>query len=175
MKLKINSTSMRLVEKKDAEFILNLRLNGKYNKYLSKVDNNLESQINWIAEYKISESNKEQFYFIIENENGVPCGTVRIYDLKKDSFCWGSWILNENKKRYSAIESALLVYDFGFEELGYEKSHFDVMKENNGVVKFHKRFGAEVVNEDDDNYYFEIDKKSVLKSKKTLMELICKK
>ena len=77
-----------------------------------------------------------------------------MYDFKYDSFCWGSWILNEDKTRYAAVESALLVYRFGFEQLCFKKSHFDVRKENVGVVNFHKNFGAKIVDEDDDNFYF---------------------
>ena len=88
----------------------------------------LASQQAWIRKYKQDEANGSQFYFIIERLDGTKCGTVRVYDLREDSFCWGSWILNESKTRYSALESAFLVYRFGFEELGFKNSHFDVMK-----------------------------------------------
>lgn len=86
---------------------------------------------------------------------------MRIYDILSDSFCWRSWILNKDKTRYAAIESALLVYKFGFDILGYQKSHFDVMKGNKKVISFHEKMGAVIVSEDDDNYYFEITKSKV--------------
>lgn len=156
---------MRFVEESDAEFILKLRLDRKYNQFLSQVNADLKSQKNWIKKYKEDEKNKKQFYFIIERLDGTPCGTVRVYDLKEKSFCWGSWILNEDKTRYSAIESALMVYDFGFNTLNYDASHFDVMKENIKVINFHKKFGAKEVGDDDSNYYFHISKDSVNKSK----------
>ncbi|HZK24235.1 MAG TPA: GNAT family protein, partial [Oscillospiraceae bacterium] len=84
-----------------------------------------------------------------------------VYDLKKDSFCWGSWILNEDKTRYAALESAFLVYKFGFEVLGFKKSHFDVMKGNERVISFHKKMGAVQTGEDEQNYYFEITNSAV--------------
>lgn len=163
----INSKTikMRYVEESDAEFILKLRLDERYNQFLSQVNADLESQRNWIKDYKKDESNKKQFYFIIERLDGTPCGTVRVYDLRDYSFCWGSWILNEDKTRYSAIESALMVYDFGFNTLNFKESHFDVMKDNIKVVNFHKKFGAQETSEDDCNYYFKITKEAVQESR----------
>ncbi|TMP79129.1 GNAT family N-acetyltransferase [Pseudoalteromonas sp. S983] len=162
----INSKTikMRYVEEADAEFILKLRLDERYNQFLSEVKADLESQKNWIRAYKKDELDKKQFYFIIERLDGTPCGTVRIYGLKDDSFSWGSWILNEDKTRYSAIESALMVYEFGFNKLKFNKSHFEVMKDNIRVVNFHKKFGAQQVSVDNVNYYFSITKEAVQKS-----------
>ena len=151
--LKSKTISMRLIEEEDAEFVLGLRVDPKYNKHLSSVDNNLYKQIKWIKDYKYEESAGIQYYFIIEAD-GRKCGTVRLYDFIGESFCWGSWILNKDKTRYAAVESALLVYRFGFEQLGFKKSNFEVRKENTGVINFHKKFGAEVTEEDDNNVYF---------------------
>lgn len=170
--LSLKSIRLRLVEPSDAEFILKLRLDERYNNFLSKVDNNIESQRRWIKNYKKDEAEKRQFYFIIERLDGSPCGTVRIYDLTAESFCWGSWILNENKTRYAAIESALLVYQYGFDILGFRKCHFDVMKGNSKVVDFHKKFGAVIVSEDDNNHYFEITKEGVDKTVLKFKDLI---
>jgi RimJ/RimL family protein N-acetyltransferase len=163
---------MRLIEVSDAEFVLNLRLDEKYNKFLSKVEPNLDAQISWIKNYKIDEKQNKQFYFIIENKEGLPCGSVRIYDIRNDSFCWGSWILNENKTKYAAIESALLVYEFGFKELGFNKSHFEVLKGNEKVINFHKKFGAISVSEDADNIYFEISSSAVEIAKAKFKEFL---
>lgn len=169
MFLEAKTVRLRLVTEQDAEFILQLRLDDKYNQFLSSVSPDLQSQKDWIRKYKDDEQSKKQFYFIIERLDGTPCGTVRIYDLRDESFCWGSWILNENKTRYAALESAFLVYKFGFEQLGYQKSHFDVMKGNQKVISFHKKMGAVEVSSDDENYYFEIHKDSVDETKNKLM------
>lgn len=161
MLLESKSIRLRFVEETDAEFILKLRLDERYNQFLSAVNPDLQSQKNWIKKYKAEEQAKKQFYFIIERLDGTPCGTVRVYDLRPDSFCWGSWILNEDKTRYAALESAFLVYKFGFEGLGYKKCHFDVMKGNKGVISFHQKMGAVEAGEDEQNYYFEITDSAV--------------
>lgn len=163
---------IRLVEEFDAEFILKLRSDPKYNQFLSTVNSDIRGQKEWIRKYKNDEAKKCQFYFIIERADGTPCGTVRIYDLREDSFCWGSWILNENKTRYAALESAFLVYQFGFDELGFNQSHFDVRKGNEKVISFHKKMGAEKTGEDDLNEYFKITAAAVMESKKKLNKKI---
>lgn len=168
MLLESKSIRLRFVEEADAEFILKLRLDEKYNQFLSSVSADLQSQKNWINKYKADEEAGKQFYFIIELLDGTPCGTVRVYDLNEESFCWGSWILNENKTRYAALESAFLVYKFGFEELGYNKSHFDVMKANEKVISFHEKMGAKKIAEDTDNYYFNISHSDVNHAKSKL-------
>lgn len=152
---------LRLVEEDDAEFILSLRLDDRYNSFLSKVGPNLKSQKEWIKKYKQDETEGKQFYFIIERLDGEKCGTVRLYDFRNDSFSWGSWILNENKTRYAAIESALLVYRYGFDVLGFERSHFEVMNDNKNVISFHEKMGAARVDNDEINIYFEIKKSTV--------------
>ena len=168
MNISSKTIRIRYVEESDAEFILKLRLDKNYNQFLSDVNPDVQAQKDWINKYKIDEAEKRQFYFIIERNDGVPCGTVRIYDLKKDSFCWGSWILNEDKTRYAAIESAFLVYQFGFDELGFNKSHFDVRKGNERVISFHRKMGAVKISEDDLNEYFNISKEAVLEAKQKL-------
>lgn len=172
MKAALKTIRLRLVEEQDAEFILSLRLDERYNQFLSGVTPDVEAQKAWIRKYKADEAAGLQYYFIIERLDGTPCGTIRIYDLRPDSFCWGSWILNDDKTRYAAIESALLIYEIGFGQLGFSKSHFDVMKGNEGVIAFHKRMGAEVVGEDEQNYYFEITRDSVEKARVAMLEKI---
>jgi len=168
MSLTSKTVKLRLVEESDAEFIVGLRIDEKYNKHLSAVTGDVEVQINWIRRYKEDEANKQQLYFIIERLDGVRCGTVRVYDFFGDSFCWGSWILNEEKTRYAAIESAFLVYKFAFEELGFQKCHFDVRKGNERVISFHEKMGATRTGETELDYLFQITKEAVSESRAKL-------
>ena len=168
MILKSKTIKIRLVEESDAEFILSVRIDSRYNQFLSIVKPDLGAQRDWIRKYKTDEAEKNQFYFIIERTDGIACGAVRVYDFRENSFCWGSWVLNENKTRFAALESAFLVYQFGFDGLGFEQSHFDVRKGNEKVISFHKKMGAEKTGEDDLNEYFKITKTAVLESKKKL-------
>ncbi|PRA28423.1 GNAT family N-acetyltransferase [Pseudomonas poae] len=159
---------LRLVEESDAEFIFGLRIGEKYNKYLSAVVDDVDTQINWIRRYKEDEANRQQFYFIIERLDGERCGTVRVYDFVGSSFSWGSWILNEQKTRNAAIESAFLVYTFGFEQLGFDQCHFEVRKGNDRVISFHEKMGATKTHETEHEFYFEITKESVNSAREKL-------
>lgn len=170
IKLQGKNVRLRFVQEKDADFILTLRLDNRYSTFLSSVSPDVEAQKSWIRKYKDDEKKGVQYYFIIERLDGTPCGTVRIYDIRNDSFCWGSWILNENKTRFAALESAFLVYDFGFKHLGFKKSHFDVMKGNKGVIKFHTRMGAVKTSEDELNEHFEITDEAIRAAKVKLAD-----
>ncbi|TFW10294.1 N-acetyltransferase [Oxalobacteraceae bacterium OM1] len=142
---------LRDVTASDASFVFSLRRDPLRRTYLSETPDDLHAQLIWIERYR---AERRQFYFIIEDKRGAPLGTIRVYDLQPDSFCWGSWILRPGAPPKAALESALLVYEFGFRELGLKRSHFDVRKENRRVVEFHKRFGAKIVRENDLDYFF---------------------
>lgn len=159
-KLEANTIYFRLCEVTDAEFICGLRSDTKLNTYISASMSDIGAQKEWIDLYKQREANNQEFYFIICKNDHTPIGTVRLYDFKTDlnSFCWGSWILNHDKTKYAAIESALLVYKAGFEILGFDQSHFDVMKGNEKVHSFHLKMGAQQVFEDDTNIYYNLTK-----------------
>ena len=150
--------NLRTVAIEDAEFIYNMRQNQNKTKYLSRVTGTVESQKEWIKNYKQREEEKKEFYFVIESKDKRKLGLVRMYDFQDNSFCWGSWLIKEDAPKSTAIESALQIYEFGFYSLGFEKSHFDVRKENDKVIAFHQRFGAKIVDEDELDYFFNFEK-----------------
>jgi len=150
--------NLRTVEIDDAEFVFNMRQNQNRAKYLTKITGTVESQREWIKNYKQREKEGKEYYFVIESKDGEKLGLVRMYDFRDDSFCWGSWIIKEDAPKTTAIESALQIYEFGFFTLGFKRSHFDVRKGNDRVIAFHLRFGAKIVGEDELNYYFNFEK-----------------
>jgi len=158
MLLNGKNINLRTVEVQDAEFIYLMRQNQDKIKYLSKVTGTVESQKKWIKSYKRREETKEEFYFIIESKSEEKLGLIRMYDFRDDSFCWGSWLIKEDAPKTTAIESALQIYEFGFYNLKFQKSHFDVRKGNDKVVAFHQRFGAKIVDEDELDYFFNFEK-----------------
>lgn len=150
--------NMRTVTIEDAEFIYTMRQNQDKTKYLSKVTGTVDSQEEWIKNYKQREQNTKEFYFVIESKDEEKLGLVRMYDFKDNSFCWGSWLIKEDAPKTTAIESALQIYEFGFYNLKFQKSHFDVRKGNDKVIAFHQRFGAKIVDEDELDYFFNFEK-----------------
>jgi len=139
----------------DAAFILSLRTDDRKSMYLTQTPPDLSRQIEWLDEYA---SKIDQTYFIIKSLAGEQLGTVRLYDPRVEnfSFCWGSWILKESAPMSAAIESALMVYAYAIDHLGFRQAHFDVRKGNESVWRFHERFGAERTGETHQDYLYKI-------------------
>lgn len=161
---------LRLVTPEDAPFIHGLRTDPAYNRHLSPVTGTVEDQRVWILAYKAREAAGEEYYYIIERLDGVPCGVVRLYGITEDSFTWGSWILNADKPPKAALESALLIYDIGFQQLKLTRAVFDVRVDNERTLQFHRRFGAKETGSDPENLYFELTRSRFLALRPTLYD-----
>lgn len=152
--------TFRNATKEDAEFILSLRVDPEKSRYLSKTSNELSDQYKWLESY---ETKDDQVYFIIEFKN-QSIGTIRLYDQKDNSFCWGSWILIDSRPSHAAMESALMVYSYALNDLGFTASHFDVRKGNEKVWQFHERFGAKRVSETELDYFYSLNRDAMEES-----------
>lgn len=163
--LKGTYVNLREVTLEDAEFILMLRCDEKKSRFLHKTENNLEKQIEYLKKYFEKD---DEWYFIIERKSGERIGTIRIYDLRPDSFCSGSWIMIDGVSTAECFESTYITYKYGFKILGFEKQHIDVRKENKGVLKFHKTLGAVPTGETELSYLFEYRKDDYMKKAKLM-------
>ena len=151
---------LRDVEVDDAQFILMLRCDEEKAKFLHKTENNIKQQEDYLKNYK---KKANEWYFIIENLQGKPIGTYRIYDVNDDSFCIGSWLMISGSSPQEALESDFLLRKFGFEVTNLTKIRFNVHKNNKKVVRFHKCLGAQITGENDEEYYFECTKDDYMK------------
>ena len=151
--------NIRPVNVNDAEFILSLRCDEKKSKYLHKTEYNIDKQVQYI-ERCLGLDN--EWYFIITRKGGEPIGTYRIYDLKEDSFCIGSWLMVDGATPQEALEGEYLVKMFAFEKTGFDKFHFDVRKGNKKVLRFHQMLGAKITGETELDYLFECTKEDYL-------------
>lgn len=145
----------------DAAFILSLRTDEKKSAYLSAVSTDISAQQAWLEGYA---SATDQAYFIIECQD-EPIGTIRLYDAQEDSFCWGSWILKDGGPSHAAIESALMVYAYAVDYLGFKRAHFKVHKSNQRVWEFHERFGAQRVDEAEGEYLYSVSLTAIEQSR----------
>ncbi len=164
--------ALRLVDEGDADFIHGLRLAPKYNAHLSTVTGTAKDQRAWITRYKSREADRVEFYYVIERPDGVPCGVVRLYDIGQTEFTWGSWILNDQKPRMAALESALLSFGVGFECLGLNRALLDARLENHHAIAFYRRFGMVEIGQDSENQYFEFSRDSFRNSFYDYTEII---
>lgn len=133
--------NLRLVEPEDAAYVHALRVDPAYNTHLSLVRGTVEDQRRWIENYKEREAEGLEYYYVIERVEGGPCGVVRLYEIRDDRFTWGSWILDNNKPRKAALESAVLSFGVGFETLGLSVADVDVRVKNTHAEAFYRRLG----------------------------------
>lgn len=166
------SLNLRLVTPQDAEFIFALRLNPDFNAHLSRVTGTVEDQRHWIERYKHREAVGREYYYVIERRDGVRCGVVRLYDIQGDRFTWGSWILDGNKPPKAALESAVLSFGVGFDILGCQIALIDVRKENHRALSFYRRFGMTEIDEDSENYYFELSSRQFAHKRMAFAEIL---
>ena len=146
--------SLRLVQPEDAPYIHGLRTDPTYNGHLSTVTGTVEDQRSWIEAYKTREAAGSEYYFVIERKDGVRCGVVRLYDITGDQFTWGSWIVDHNKPRKAALESAVLSFGVGFNTLGIDTANVDVRVENTHAEAFYRRLGMTEVRRTEQEIFF---------------------
>ncbi len=160
--------SFRDAEMDDAEFILSLRTDEKKSRFLSQTSSDLDAQRTWLENYAAGEG---QAYFIIQHQE-EPIGTVRLYDARDNSFCWGSWILKDGRPSQAAMESTLMVYAYACDHLGFSAAHFDVRKGNERVWQFHERFGAKRIEETELDYFYRLDLDAIQSSNKRYVKIL---
>ena len=163
---------LRLVEEKDAEFILKLRTNTLLNRYISSTSDNLSDQINWIKNYKIRELAGLELYFIAEDLNGKRFGTIRLYDFNENSFEIGSWLFLPHSPLGMAVKSHFIGFETGFNYLNADFCRFEIRKMNVNVLRYMKDFKTTLVNDDDLNYYFTLTKENFIIRKNQLSKFL---
>lgn len=159
----------RNAELSDAEFILKLRIDENKSRNISFGAITVAQQEDWLRKY--AERDRE-VYFIIENKQSERIGTIRLYDQKDDSFCWGSWIVVDGAPTTVAVESMLMIYLYALDTLGFSSAYFQVNKANQSVWKFKERFGATRVAENEIEYHYIITKEAMRESMKRYQKLL---
>lgn len=149
----------RLVNEKDADFIVKLRTDEKRRKYIHSTDSDVNAQIQWIREYKQREAKGEEYYFIYDI-NGMPFGVNRIYNIAADHCTEGSWVCLPLEDSSKTIASALIIRDLIFEFFQFDYDLFNVSIGNNKVKKFHKISGANIIGQNEEEFYFQLQKDS---------------
>lgn len=165
---------LRSVDESDAVITLKMRLNAYVNQYLTKIDNDVEKQREFINKQRVSDGD---YLFIAENKDGVPIGMRRIYHVspKGDTCYTGSLIGLGNAVQNTEI--ALMGYDFAFQILGVKKIFLEAVADNENVINSQKRYGAvEIRREKNDIFgelvYQELTRESYMIHRPSIYKLI---
>lgn len=129
---------LRPVTHADAEFIVRLRCMPHVIGTVGDSTPDIQAQERWIESYF---QRTDDYYFIIESQDGTPLGTIGIYDMADGSAEWGRWITLPGV--LVGLSSAILVHDIAFDQLGLHEVRGCVVSANERVISFHRRFGAE--------------------------------
>lgn len=122
-----------------AQFILSLRTDPDLSRFLHATSPSLADQLAWMAAY---ETRPGDYYFIVwDQREAAPVGTISIYDIADKAGEWGRWLIRPGS--LAAVESALLVYRLGFEQLGLERLYCRTLADNTRVVSFHDSMEAQ--------------------------------
>lgn len=130
---------LRVVTPKDAEFVVDLRTSSRNrDKFLTVVGGDIEAQRIWISQQS---QQPDDFYFVVENMiSNAPEGLISLYNVADGEAEWGRWVLVDGSP--AALESAHLLFNFAFNDLGLREVYSRTLKENSKVVQFHDSLGA---------------------------------
>ena len=77
---------LRNADARDAAFIVRLRTDAQKKRFISPTSPEVAQQTAWLTRYA---HQSDDAYFVAEDFNGHPVGTIRLYDAVDDSFCFG--------------------------------------------------------------------------------------
>ena len=163
--------SVRFVNEKDTDFILQLRTDVKLSRYLHQVNSSAEEQFEWIKKYKEREKEGSDYYFIYFDED-KPIGVNRIYNINATWATSGSWICKPDVDFEKKIYTLIIVREILFDYLGKQEDHFDVRKNNNTVIGIQKKLGSKIVSENEIDYFFNLKKEDFYLNKKKILALL---
>lgn len=130
---------LRPIGDDDAILMASLRGDPELNSYIHHNAGGIETQLQWLADYYLREGD---YYFVIERRSSNSReGLIALYDVNFEigSAEWGRWVIK--KDSFAAIESTLLIYQFGFELLGLNRVYSRTVASNFKVVSFHQSCG----------------------------------
>lgn len=148
--LKGKYINLKYVTTDDAQFILTIRQNPEFTKYLPRLDITVEEQQAWIEKQQKREGD---YYFTISRKTGEKIGLIRVYDIKGAEGETGSLACKGTV--IETREARLLLDDFAFLTLGLKTLHNTVRKDNISSIKSSESFGVRWVGEKKDRNGFD--------------------
>lgn len=132
-------TTLKQITVEDAEDIVKLRNDKKFNKFLYQQALTIQKQIQWIQS-KQGLQNEVNFKVLDIHNNFV--GTVSIYNIQNGRGEFGRYIV---KNPINAIESELLLLKFCFEDLKMKSIYCNTNTNNVNVWNQHTKLGFKYI------------------------------
>lgn len=159
---------LRLITINDAEFIVRLWQNPLVKNFISQYIPTVDSQIEWIQNYKKREELGLDYYFIAQDYSYNSYGTVRLYNFDEISFELGSWIFMPHSPLGIAVKTHIIGMETGFKLSNGEYCKVTVRKGNHNVLKYLDNFKPIMLKQEGENIYLMLTKESFYNFKNRL-------
>ncbi len=133
---------LRHVTVEDAQFILSLRTDPKYSKYINDTENDLDIQIEWIIQ---QQSRPDDYYFVICDVDDRPRGVISLYNFDHTRLNAEMGRLICPKSPVELYTSFILISEFAFKILGLKRMFLRMNPNNADVIAVTRKFGATFV------------------------------
>jgi RimJ/RimL family protein N-acetyltransferase len=143
--------TLKSVTIEDAEFTLEIRQDSEISKYLPRINNTLQQQINWINKQR---SKSNDYFFVVWDKHDNRIGTISIYDIESEYAEGGRLTMRGNA--FQCIEAQLLCFRFAFVELKLNYVVSYIFVDNERALRFNKQFGGiiqDIVNKEGHEQY----------------------
>lgn len=134
----------RQIEESDLERIMNWRMLPEVTKYMKTNPKlTIEGQQKWLQSIR---NNNSVRYWLVEVE-GMPAGLIWLEDIdyEKKSVTWAYYVGEKSLRSMElAVSMELSLYEYVFDELGFDEIHNEVFCLNSGVIKLHQLCGAKI-------------------------------
>lgn len=146
----------------DAEELVRLRNQERCQVGLKATSPEIERQRDWLAAYAIRSAAETERYYVICSVDDRALGAIRFMDTKDGKFRLGSWVVDASAPLNVAVQSMLLAYEEIFVLGSSRECRFEVQRGNDGSLRFHPKFGAQIEREDEREVCFLMTRQAYL-------------
>jgi RimJ/RimL family protein N-acetyltransferase len=136
---------LRAIEPSDAEYFMRWNLDSERARNLDFVwtPQSRDALQLWVEAQSRRKMENDVFHWIIENEAGVPVGSISTHncDARNGTFSYGIDIASEHQRKGYARAAIRLVLKYYFEELRYQKVTVPVHGNNEPSIQLHEKLG----------------------------------
>lgn len=136
---------LRGIEPSDAEFFFQANFDSERARFLDFVwpPASLSSVQAWAERLSKQPFEKDVFFWVIEDRNGLPVGSISTYNChtRNGTFAYGVDVVTNQRRKGFASEAILLVLRYYFDELRYQKVTVPVHSNNTASILLHEQLG----------------------------------
>jgi RimJ/RimL family protein N-acetyltransferase len=132
---------LRPADYTDSEFIVKLRTSSHVVGTVGDTSPSIKSQDSWFDAYFLREND---YYFVVETQEGRRIGTYGVYDIKEQSGELGRIVFLPDTPQY-VVPAVVLIVDWCFSQLGLTELRGTTVTTNRTVLSLNNRLGFRTI------------------------------